>query len=53
MENATRERWQALAKQAATEQDPEKLFALVSEITKLMIADRPSNVTPDEPQQSR
>ncbi|HEX3321942.1 MAG TPA: hypothetical protein VHR84_14635 [Terriglobales bacterium] len=36
MEGKNRERWQDLCAQAADEQDPEKLIALVSEINKLL-----------------
>jgi hypothetical protein len=33
-----RERWMQLCEQAATEQDPEKLMALIAEINRLLEA---------------
>ena len=36
MKGATRERWQQLCEQAAVEQDPEKMLALITEINRLL-----------------
>ena len=36
MERNTKERWLELCEQATTEQDPEKLYALVREINRLL-----------------
>jgi hypothetical protein len=36
MQGETKERWMQLAEQAATEQDPNKLMALVKEIDELL-----------------
>jgi hypothetical protein len=36
MQGADKERWRVLAEQAAVEQDPDKLIALVKEIDELL-----------------
>lgn len=36
MDNQTKERWQKLCEQAAVEQDPEKLLALVRAINHIL-----------------
>jgi hypothetical protein len=36
VQGETKERWQQLCQQAATEQDPERLLLLVEEITELL-----------------
>jgi hypothetical protein len=36
MQGATKERWQILCEQAANEQDPKRLMALVEEINALL-----------------
>jgi hypothetical protein len=36
MQGETRERWQMLCEQAATEQDPERLMFLIREIDQLL-----------------
>jgi hypothetical protein len=36
MQGETKERWQRLCEQAASEQDPERLIVLVREIEKLL-----------------
>jgi hypothetical protein len=38
MQGETRERWQRLCEEAATEQDPERLMALIQEINRLLEA---------------
>jgi hypothetical protein len=49
MEAGDKERWKLLAEQAAVEQDPEKLVALVEEIDKLLARkqDRLKRLPPD------
>lgn len=36
LENDPKKQWEALCKQAATEADPERLMALVQEISRLL-----------------
>ncbi len=36
MEGQTRERWKQLCEQAATEQDPDRLLTLITEINRLL-----------------
>ena len=38
MQGQTKERWQALCEQAATEQNPERLMELIEEINRLLAA---------------
>jgi hypothetical protein len=40
MQAETKQRWQELCEQAATEQDPEKFFELIREINDLLEARR-------------
>jgi hypothetical protein len=37
MQGETRERWKELAEQAAIEQDPVKMLALITEINRLLL----------------
>jgi hypothetical protein len=36
MQGETKQRWEELCEQAATEQDPEKFFELIREINRLL-----------------
>lgn len=38
MQGETKRTWQKLCEQAATEQDPERLMALIEEINELLLA---------------
>jgi hypothetical protein len=38
MQGETRQTWQKLCEQAAIEQDPERLMALIEEINQLLLA---------------
>jgi hypothetical protein len=46
-----KERWKQLCEQAANEQDPKKLIALVQEINRLLEAKR-KRLSPDSPSNS-
>ena len=55
MQGKTRERWQELCEQAATEQDPTKMLELVEEINRLLAVkyDRLSHTRDAPPKTSK
>jgi len=48
MQGETKQRWEELCEQAATEQDPDKFFQLIREINRLL-EERRSNLSDKKP----
>jgi hypothetical protein len=50
MQGETKQRWEELCEQAATEQDPDKFFQLIREINRLL-EERRSNLSEKKPRE--